>query len=312
MSTDRTRPAGDFTLDETDAATTIAACLRRRLPDRSWSEVRRLCESGKVRVDGVVATDPAARVRPGQTAGDRDERAAPARGRRRLPPRARRRARRGDREAVGRLQRPLRTQGDRHRDGPDPRRLAPRRPPRDRDAALRRAPHRQGHLGPAVLREDAARRARAAHDLPEARGDARVPGGRRGRRREPALRIVPGRRSRRRHPRVDAPPRPGAARGHPRHRRAAPARRHAVPRAPRDRTHAPDSHPPVRGRPPAGRRDGVHPRPLARRPPADDRRAADAARGDAGLRAPGHRRAARLPLRAAGRLHRYPAKAWRR
>ena len=67
MSTDRPRPDGDFTLDDADAATTIAACLRRRLPDRSWSDVRRLCESGKVRVDGVVATDPAARVRPGQT-----------------------------------------------------------------------------------------------------------------------------------------------------------------------------------------------------------------------------------------------------
>ncbi len=67
MSTDRTRPAADFTLDDADAATTIAACLRRRLPDRSWNDVRRLCESGKVRVDGVVATDPAARVRPGQT-----------------------------------------------------------------------------------------------------------------------------------------------------------------------------------------------------------------------------------------------------
>jgi 23S rRNA pseudouridine1911/1915/1917 synthase len=66
MSTDRTRPGG-FTLDDADTGTTIAACLRRRLPDRSWNDVRRLCESGKVRVDGVVATDPAARVRPGQT-----------------------------------------------------------------------------------------------------------------------------------------------------------------------------------------------------------------------------------------------------
>ena len=67
MSTDRTPPSGGFTLDEADAGTTIAACLRRRLPDRSWNDVRRLCESGKVRVDGVVATDPAARMRTGQT-----------------------------------------------------------------------------------------------------------------------------------------------------------------------------------------------------------------------------------------------------
>jgi 23S rRNA pseudouridine1911/1915/1917 synthase len=66
MSTDRTHPGG-FTLDDADAGTTIAACLRRRLPDRSWNDVRRLCESGKVRVDGVVATDSAARARPGQT-----------------------------------------------------------------------------------------------------------------------------------------------------------------------------------------------------------------------------------------------------
>ncbi len=67
MSTDRTRPAGGFTLDDEDAATTVAACLRRRLPDRSWNDVRRLCDSGKVRVDGVVITDSAARVRAGQT-----------------------------------------------------------------------------------------------------------------------------------------------------------------------------------------------------------------------------------------------------
>ena len=40
----------------------------------------------------------------------------------------------------------------------------------------------------------------------------------------------------------------------------------AVPRAPGDRPHAPDPHPPRRTRPPAGRRDGLHPRPLARRP----------------------------------------------
>jgi len=50
-----------------DEGTTLAAALRRRLPGRSWSDVRRLCETGKVRVDGQVALDPAARLRAGQT-----------------------------------------------------------------------------------------------------------------------------------------------------------------------------------------------------------------------------------------------------
>jgi 23S rRNA pseudouridine1911/1915/1917 synthase len=59
-------PAGGFTLDDADAATTLAAALRRRLPGRSWNEVRRLCETGKVFVDGAKIVDPAARVRPGQ------------------------------------------------------------------------------------------------------------------------------------------------------------------------------------------------------------------------------------------------------
>ena len=65
----------------------------------------------------------------------------------------------------GHLQRPLRAQGDRHRDGPDPRRLASQGQARDRDAALHRAPHRQGHVGPALLRQDAPGRARAAPGL---------------------------------------------------------------------------------------------------------------------------------------------------
>jgi 23S rRNA pseudouridine1911/1915/1917 synthase len=50
-----------------DEGATLAAALRRRLPGRSWSDVRRLCETGKVRVDGQVALDPAARLRAGQT-----------------------------------------------------------------------------------------------------------------------------------------------------------------------------------------------------------------------------------------------------
>jgi 23S rRNA pseudouridine1911/1915/1917 synthase len=55
-----------FTLDATDAGTTLAAALRRRLAGKSWSDVRALCTTGKVTVDGARALDPAARVSPGQ------------------------------------------------------------------------------------------------------------------------------------------------------------------------------------------------------------------------------------------------------
>jgi 23S rRNA pseudouridine1911/1915/1917 synthase len=37
------------------------------LPGKSWNEVRRLCERGKVTIDGVVEVDPARRLREGQT-----------------------------------------------------------------------------------------------------------------------------------------------------------------------------------------------------------------------------------------------------
>jgi 23S rRNA pseudouridine1911/1915/1917 synthase len=45
---------------------TLAATLRQRLPGRSWNDVRRLCETGKVRLDGELVLDPAARVRADQ------------------------------------------------------------------------------------------------------------------------------------------------------------------------------------------------------------------------------------------------------
>ena len=44
---------------------TLAAALRALLPGQSWSAVRRLCETGKVRVDGAVVDDASARVTPG-------------------------------------------------------------------------------------------------------------------------------------------------------------------------------------------------------------------------------------------------------
>jgi len=55
-----------FTLDDADAGTTLAAALRRRLAGKSWSDVRALCTTGKVTLDGERALDPAARVGAGQ------------------------------------------------------------------------------------------------------------------------------------------------------------------------------------------------------------------------------------------------------
>jgi 23S rRNA pseudouridine1911/1915/1917 synthase len=52
-------------LDDADAGTTLAAALRRRLPGRSWNDVRRLVETGKVRVSGEVVVDPARRMAGG-------------------------------------------------------------------------------------------------------------------------------------------------------------------------------------------------------------------------------------------------------
>jgi 23S rRNA pseudouridine1911/1915/1917 synthase len=53
-------------LDATDAGVTLAAALRRRLPQKSWSEVRALCTTGKISLDGERTLDPALRVRAGQ------------------------------------------------------------------------------------------------------------------------------------------------------------------------------------------------------------------------------------------------------
>lgn len=58
-------PTG-FVLGPADQNDTLAAALRRRLSGRSWSEVRRLCESGKVLVDGERTLDAATRLRDGQ------------------------------------------------------------------------------------------------------------------------------------------------------------------------------------------------------------------------------------------------------
>jgi 23S rRNA pseudouridine1911/1915/1917 synthase len=60
------RPAQTFELDATDAGVTLAAALRRRLAGESWSDVRALCTTGKVSLDGERTLDPAARVSAGQ------------------------------------------------------------------------------------------------------------------------------------------------------------------------------------------------------------------------------------------------------
>lgn len=60
------RPAQAFELDATDAGVTLAAALRQRRAGESWSDVRALCTTGKVTLDGERALDPAARVSAGQ------------------------------------------------------------------------------------------------------------------------------------------------------------------------------------------------------------------------------------------------------
>jgi len=51
-----------FRTAPSDDGTTVAAALRLRLPGQSWSAVRRLCETGKVHVNGERIVDPAARL----------------------------------------------------------------------------------------------------------------------------------------------------------------------------------------------------------------------------------------------------------
>ena len=66
MAENRPAQTQTFELDATDAGVTLAAALRRRLAGESWSDVRALCTTGKVSLDGERALDPAARVSAGQ------------------------------------------------------------------------------------------------------------------------------------------------------------------------------------------------------------------------------------------------------
>jgi len=55
-----------FTVAAEQGGTTLAAFLRARLPDRSWSAVRRLVETRRVRVGGDLCLDPARRLHAGE------------------------------------------------------------------------------------------------------------------------------------------------------------------------------------------------------------------------------------------------------
>ena len=65
---DRPRPAHgtSIVVGAEDAGETLAAALRRRSPGKTWSEARRLCTTGKVRIDGRVQLDPSVRLVEGQ------------------------------------------------------------------------------------------------------------------------------------------------------------------------------------------------------------------------------------------------------
>lgn len=55
------------TIEAAEAGQTLAAVVRRLVPDASWNKARELCASGRVTLDGELARDDAARVREGQT-----------------------------------------------------------------------------------------------------------------------------------------------------------------------------------------------------------------------------------------------------
>src|SRR5438874_7214363 len=56
-----------FPVSAEQAGVTLAAVLRQRLPGQSWSQVRRLIEARRVRVNGELCLDPARRLREGCT-----------------------------------------------------------------------------------------------------------------------------------------------------------------------------------------------------------------------------------------------------
>jgi 23S rRNA pseudouridine1911/1915/1917 synthase len=53
---------GSFKIEEAERTLTVAATLRRKQPSLTWSEARRLCETGKVKLDGEVVLESAERI----------------------------------------------------------------------------------------------------------------------------------------------------------------------------------------------------------------------------------------------------------
>src|SRR5438552_550052 len=62
-----TPPLESVTVPADQAGLTLAAVLRQRLPGQSWSQVRRLVETRRVRINGELCLDPARRLRGGET-----------------------------------------------------------------------------------------------------------------------------------------------------------------------------------------------------------------------------------------------------
>ena len=167
----------EFTVAADEAGMTLAAVLRRHVPELAWSRAKRMCERGQ-----GAARRRAAGRRHGAAARAPDGR----RSTRRAPAPLAGRARRScstTRTWWSSTSRPAspacRTRSARRGTAMDLVRGAWRRRRRKRAdrrrPAARRASHRQGHLGPARVRQDQARRARAADAVPRARHRAHVP-----------------------------------------------------------------------------------------------------------------------------------------
>ena len=65
--TDATRTLGGQGEFKASARITLAAALRERMPDKSWRQVRELCSSGKVTVNGERVVEPAYRLAGGES-----------------------------------------------------------------------------------------------------------------------------------------------------------------------------------------------------------------------------------------------------
>ena len=58
-------PSANLTISSEQAGLTLAALLRQLLPKQSWSDVRRIVEVRRVRLNGELCLDPARRVKEG-------------------------------------------------------------------------------------------------------------------------------------------------------------------------------------------------------------------------------------------------------